>query len=99
MYRYGPYVKTHRRHFLQQSEYTLCLIYDHHEWRFGQYDTVFTKGREQQGFCWKYTIPATERPKVLQLLDEQNLNGFSLFGSEESMMQTLATREFMKGSP
>lgn len=28
LYRYGPYVTTHRRHFLQQSEYTLCLMFD-----------------------------------------------------------------------
>jgi hypothetical protein len=96
VYRYGPYVKTHRRHFLQQSEYTLCLIYDDCEWRFGQYNSVFAKGRGQQGFCWKYTIPTTERIKVLRLLDEHNLNAFSLFGSEESMMETLATREFLQ---
>lgn len=95
VYRYGPYVKTHRRHFLQQSEYTLCLIFDD-EWRFEQYDTVFAKGRGQQGFCWKYSIPASERSKVLKLLDEHNLNAFSLFGSEESMMATLATREFLE---
>ena len=93
VYRYGPYVRTHRRHFLQQSEYTLCLFYED-EWWFDNYDEVFTTGREQQGFCWKFTIPATERTKVLQVLDEHNLNAFSLFGSEESMMMTLATREF-----
>ena len=28
-------------------------------------------------------------------LDEYNLNALSLFGSEESMMATLATREFL----
>ena len=89
------HVTTHRRHFLQQSEYTICLIFDN-DWRFEQYDTVFDKGREQQGFCWKYTMPASERPKVLKLLDEHNLNAFSLFGSEESMMGTLATREFLE---
>jgi hypothetical protein len=42
----------------------------------------------------KFTIPAAERPKVLRLLDAYNLNAFSLFGSEESMMETLAIREF-----
>ena len=62
-------------------------------------DTVFSKGRKQQGFCWKYTIPATERTKVLRILDEHNLNAFSLFGSEESMMETLATREFLPAAP
>ena len=93
LYRYGPYVRTHRRHVLQQSEYTLCLGFDS-EWRFEQYDTVFDQGPHQQAACVKFTIPVAERPKVLRLLDAFNLNAFSLFGSEESMMETLAIREF-----
>lgn len=93
LYSYGPYVRTHRRHVLQQSEYTLCLRFDG-EWRFEQYNTVFNQGLHQQAACVKFTIPAAERPKVLRLLDAHNLNAFSLFGSEESMMETLAIREF-----
>jgi hypothetical protein len=91
--RYGPYVKTHHRHFLQQSEYTLCLVFDD-EWRFERYDTVFEEGLHQQAICRKFTIPVKERRKVLKELDEYNLNALSLFGSEESMMETLETREF-----
>ena len=90
---FGPYVKTHRRHVLQQSQYTVCLSF-HDEWRFESYDLVFEEGPRQQAFCWKFTIPVSERSKVLALLDEHNLNAFSLFGSEESLMETLATREF-----
>lgn len=93
LYRYGPYVRTDRRHFLQQSEYTLCLRFER-DWRFEQYDAVFDPGLPQQGACWKFTIPATEGAKVLRLLDSYNLNAFSLFGSEESIMETLAIREF-----
>lgn len=93
VYHQGPYVNTHRRHYLQQSQYTLCLGFDT-EWRFEQYHKVFDDGLHQQGICWKNTIPAAERVKVLQELDEYNLNTFSLFGSEESLMDTLATREF-----
>jgi hypothetical protein len=90
---FGPYVKTHRRHVLQQSQYTVCLGFND-EWQFESYDSVFEKGPRQQAFCWKFTIPVMERQKVLALLDEHNLNAFSLFGSEESLMETLATREF-----
>jgi hypothetical protein len=93
LYRYGPFVRTHRRHVLQQSEYTLCLGFDS-EWRFEQYDTVFDQCLHQQAACVKFTIPVAERPKVLRLLDAYNLNAFSLLGSEESMMETLAIREF-----
>ena len=93
VYRQGPYVNTHRRHFLQQSEYTLCLGFDT-EWRFEQYHKVFDDGLHQQGICWKISIPAAERVKVLQELNEYNVNSFSLFGSEESLMDTLATQQF-----
>jgi len=94
VYFFGPYVKTHRRHVLQQSQYTACLSF-HDQWRFESYDSVFQQGVHQQAFCWKFTIPVTERQKVLALLDEHNLNAFSLFGSEESLMETLAIREFV----
>jgi hypothetical protein len=94
VYFFGPHVKTHRRHVLQQSQYTACLSF-HDEWRFESYDSVFERGSRQQAFCWKLTIPATQRTKVLALLDEHNLNAFSLFGSEESLMETLASREFI----
>ena len=93
VYFLGPFVKTHRRHILQQSEYTACLSF-HDEWRFESYDSVFERGPRQQAYCWKFAIPLTERPKVLALLDEHNLNAFSLLGSEESLIATLATREF-----
>jgi hypothetical protein len=93
MYRFGPYVKTHRRHVLQQSEYTVCLSF-HDEWRFENYDCLFEDGHRQQAFCWKFTVPTTERSKVLALLDQYNLNAFSLFSSEESLMESLANREF-----
>jgi hypothetical protein len=89
----GPYVTTHRRHVLQQSQYTFCVAYDT-EWRLGSYDSVFDKGTQGQGTCWKLTIPVSEGAVVLRELEEHNLNAFFLFGSEESLMETLAIREF-----
>ncbi len=59
----GPYVRTHRRHFLQQSVYTMCISFGT-EWRFEQYRTVFDSNRQQQGTLWKFNIPASERTKV-----------------------------------
>jgi FRG domain len=93
LYRYGPFVRAHRRHVLQQSEYTLCTFFDD-AFRFENYDTIFEPGRHQQGLCWKITLPTTERAKVLRSLEEYNLNAFSLFASEDSMMGMLAVREF-----
>lgn len=96
VYRLGPYVKTHRRHFLQQCDYTLCVIFDG-EWRFEQYQRVFDWRNQTQGSFWKFNIPYSERVKVLKRLDEHNLNAFSLFGSEESLMETMALRTWHLG--
>lgn len=89
----GPYVTTHRGHVLQQSQYTFGVAYDT-EWSFGSYDSVFDKGVHQRGTCWKVTIPTSEDSEVLKEPDEHNLNAFSLFGSEESLMETLTLTEF-----
>lgn len=88
----GPYVRTHRRHFRQQCDYTICVVFDT-EWRFARHEAVFARGNGAQDFLWKFNIPWEERPKVLKWLDACNLNAFSLFESEESLMETLAVRE------
>jgi hypothetical protein len=93
VYFQGPFVRTHRRHVLQQSEYTLCVTYAD-QWYFEQYEAVFDQGNRRQALCYKFTIPATERPKVLREFDQYNLNPFSLFESEDSLMETLTAREF-----
>ena len=95
----GPYVRTHRRHFRQQSTYTVCANYlkddfdNSYAWRFVSHEDVFNSHQPtKQDLLWKIVLPAEERGKVLRLLDEFNLNAYSLFGSEESLM-TLAYRE------
>lgn len=93
----GPYVRTHARHFLQQSRYSICIQRkdDDGAWMFRSHEDVFRRsdsGREQD-LLWKFTLPASERHKVLRKLDDFNLNAYSLFQSEEALMETLATRE------
>jgi hypothetical protein len=92
IFRLGPYVKTHRRHFLQQCDYTICLWFKN-EWEFGRYNDVFQRTNHHQGEYRKFNIPSSERMKVLQFLDEYNLNELSLFESEEALMKTLTFRE------
>lgn len=92
IYRFGPYVKTDRRHFLQQSQYTICIIRDG-EWRYAPHEKVFARCAPDQDVLWKFNIPYSERLKVLRLLDSYNINALSLFGSAESLMETMALRE------
>jgi len=90
----GPYVRSHQRHFYQQSEYTICAMHEKdNEWKFVSHEEAFNRGNSEQDVLWKFNVPVTERIKVLKKLEEYNLNAFSLFGTEESLMETLAMRE------
>ena len=99
----GPYVETHKRHYLQQSQYTVCVkdsggerdrfIYQSHEKvKFGDSiaEDMF------QNIVSKYIIPSSDREKALYDLRLMNINSFSLFGDEESLMTHLAEKEFFE---
>jgi hypothetical protein len=90
---FGPILKTHKRHFRQQSRYTICARYVNGQWYFVPHESVFgSKGGTQQDVLWKITIPAKERIKVLRYFDKFNLNEFTLFDSEEGLLEMLAAR-------
>ena len=86
-------MKTHRRHFRQQSRYTACVRWENGQWFFEPHDSVFgQKDNLQQDLLWKITIPAKERVKALSFLDKFNLNEFTLFDGEEALLEMLAMR-------
>lgn len=91
--RFGPYVRSHSRHFLQQSEYTIGAKFQDSKWWYVSHEEIFAEPSATQDQLWKFTMPAAERCKVLKLLDAYNLNEFSLFQSEESLLKTIAVRE------
>ena len=92
IFAFGPNVRTHPRHFLQQGEYTLCCQFLEGTWHFKSHATVFGKGEDTQDHLWKFTLPTSEAPAVLEQLEQYNINAYSLFQSEEALMQTLARR-------
>ena len=89
--RCGPFIRSHRRHFLQHSDYSICVAYEK-VWCFASHEEVFHRNKPHQDILTKINIPSTERLKVLNLLDDHNLNAFSLFASEESLVETIALR-------
>jgi len=93
----GPYIQTHHRHFRQRCDYTFCGGFDvsSDQWRFESHQKVFDNRRPKQDFLWKFDIPSSERNKVLRILNDYNLNAFSLFGSEESLLETMWLREYV----
>jgi uncharacterized protein YndB with AHSA1/START domain len=94
IYSLGPLVRTHERHFRQQSRYTVCAKFNSDlQWHFAPHQSVFELGEKEQDLLWKIVVPASERLKVLAKLDRFNLNAVSLFASEESLLETLAFRD------
>jgi hypothetical protein len=91
----GPIIKTHKRHFRQQSRYTTCIKFENGQWFFSPHDAIFQqKDHLKQDLLWKITIPAKERLKVLRFCDKVNLNEFTLFDSEEGLLEMQAMRVF-----
>ena len=90
----GPNVRSHPRHFLQQGEYTLCCQYSEGSWHSRSHASVFGKVEDNQDNLWRFTLPSSEAPAVRRRLGEYNINAYSLFQSEEALMETLAERQF-----
>ena len=90
----GKYVRTHARHFWQQSDYTICAAFDEKGagWRFYPHDQVFWT-RARQDYVWKFDLPSTQRITILKSLDQYNLNAFSLLDSQETLLETMWLRE------
>jgi FRG domain len=100
IYSFRGVPKPHKRHYLQQSEYTACVQFDLKEgWSFVPYETIegsyigSLESWQDQDVIFKITMPSDIRLEILKRLDKFNLNAFSLFASEESLMETMAFRE------
>jgi len=90
----GPTIRSHERHFLQQCEYTFSVKRKDETFYFGNHEEIYYPKTEPQDLFWKFTLPSSERPKVLKYLDEVNLNSFSIFKSEDGLIDTMAIRQF-----
>lgn len=90
----GPYAVTHKRHYAQQCEYSICQKRTHGRYVYSSHETIdFADKSSDLGPVTKYTLPVRDREKVLKQLQRMNVTAFSLFGSEESLMETLAYQE------
>lgn len=72
----------------------MCIGGDGVEMHYSNHQDAFVEGWEEQDMLWKFNIPARERLKVMKHLDTVNINKYSLFRSEEGLMDTMALRSF-----
>ena len=91
----GSYLKTHKRHYLQQAIYTICTKTDEDGWLYSSHQDVSTTDDGAQSVVYKYNLPGSLRLSVLKLLDSMNINAFSLYGSEDSLYLSLANKEIL----
>ncbi len=97
IYSFGPYAKIHRRHVLQQCQYTICVELDQdYNPIYADHERVFCREEGKQDRLWKFNIPITKRFKILKILNQMNVNAFSLFGSEDSLIETISTNEMIR---
>jgi hypothetical protein len=91
----GPYVSTDRRHFLQQSQYTFCTENVDGTVFYARHDAILGSGNLPADRYQKLVIPISERRTFLSRLYDMNINAYSLFGSHDSLVETLGTTELV----
>src|SRR5262249_15416048 len=88
----GPYTRSHRRHYQQQAWYTIATeFYNKKAHCFLPHNKVFENEEEpNQDILYKITLPMKDRLDALKKLYEYNITSFSLFGSEDALVNMLA---------
>jgi hypothetical protein len=90
----GPYINTHKRHFIQQGQYTVSVKKDSDQWFYCRHDASLTESSGlDQDIVYKFILPGSLKFEIISKLNEMNLNPFTLFSTEESLMETLAFKE------
>lgn len=89
----GFRVRTHKRHFLQQCEYTLCMQIGAQDcWTYGDHEQVLNSASQPDLHLQRFLLPAGERATALRYLDLFNLNAYTLFGSEDALVESVGRR-------
>lgn len=85
---------THVRHISQQSRYTICVRnIEGDDWAYCSHELVMQPHNASQNCLQKIMLPGSLRLEVLDKLDYMNINGYTLFNSEDGLMESLAFRE------
>ena len=90
----NSYIKTHQRHFSQQGQYTVAVKQENDNWVYCHHNEGFAQSDgSKQDILYKYILPGSLKESILERLNEMNINAFTLYSSEESLMETLAFKE------
>lgn len=95
IYQQGPYVQTHRRHYAQQCDYTICAQKVDSGWFYVPHEEAVANAGDGQDLLWRIVLPADLGRDVHRRLNDFGLNAFSLFGSEDALMESVAVKEML----
>jgi hypothetical protein len=94
---WGPYVRTDPRHFAQKAWYTTATRQNGertaHEFC-PHHDVKPIYGEGAQDVLIKITMPRRERVAALKALEEHNVNRYTLFQTEDALVQAMGIRVF-----
>lgn len=93
----GPNLTTHKRHHLQQCEYTYCIKRIDERLHYASHEDVFSQNKSNQDLLTRYVLPYSEKSNFIKKLNSMNINAYSLFETEEALMGKLANEEFLIG--
>jgi FRG domain len=97
----GPYIAAPKRHFAQHSYYTMCTKWQQVSPYFYEHEKVCKpydpNADFQQDMIFKFVLPSSQRKEVLRELADYNLNAFTLFGSDDALMDSLAMGAVLDG--
>jgi len=91
----AQYTRPLRRHFAQQGRYSLCFhwqfpcVFDEHRLAIERTDAL---GIAE---LVKWNLPADQRIVALQALEEKNINTFSLFALDDSLVKTIGRQQLL----
>ena len=90
----GSTIRTHKRHYAQQCEYTYCRKKKNNKYFYSGHEEALKGNSKDQDIIKKYILPSCIRSEALADLDSMNLNAYTLFDSEEGCAEMLANRLF-----
>ncbi len=89
----GHYIETDLRHLTQQSEYLIacCFDLDKNEWKFVPFDLEgsLKDACQESESILEIRIPASVKVNLLKELDKMNINHYTLYRDEDSLMKKM----------
>lgn len=86
--------RNNKRHELQQGVYTICLRKKDEQIYFSNHEDGSLNTENSYPFGKKFILPASERVYALRALEAYNITPFSLFGTEESLLESLFLEKY-----